>query len=139
MQDGRKEEIYDELKYLSETISSQAWVLNLSIIATTWGLLIMQPGTGPGFKSFAPADAFPIFGACFVALLFNLLQYVSGYVDAQRIRRDVEKYNRQAFQYYKKAPFYIMRWVSFWVKVVATVIGAVLLVYKISERLLPLL
>jgi hypothetical protein len=128
-----KGDLYRELDYLSEAISTQVWILSLSVIGTTWGLLILPAGSP--LQSFAAIDALPIFVSCFIALLFHLLQYVFGYLNAWRIRRYMEKHNLSDFQYDKKAIFYRLRTWSFVVKIVATGIGAGILVVKISVRL----
>lgn len=132
-----KEDLYGELNYQSETISSQVWILSLSVIGTTWGLLILPAGSP--LQSFAAIDALPIFLSCFIALLFHLLQYVCGYLNAQGIRRYMEKHNLSDFQYNKKAIFYRLRTWSFVVKIIATAIGAGILVVKISVRLFLML
>jgi hypothetical protein len=131
-----KDSLIKNLDYLTETISSQVWILNLSVLATTWALSVTP--TGSVVQSFAPNDALPIFGLCILSMICHLLQYFFGYVYASHLLKNIEDQGLETFQYNKKAILYRFRTWSFYVKITATLLGAGILVWKILVRILAI-
>jgi hypothetical protein len=127
-----KTDLYAELNWITEKISSLVWTLNLGALGTTWTLLIATTNTKLQFQ---PAEAFPILFLCIASLTFEMLQYLSAYINDRLILHKVEAAKTDTYDYDATAFLYRLRMFFFYLKIVATIAAAVLLLWKIYTHL----
>lgn len=126
-----KSELIGELNWITEKISSQVWTLNLGVLGTTWTLLITTTNAKLQFQQ---AEAFPILFLCIASLTCEMLQYLSGYANDRLILDRMEAKNLKTFEYDARAALYRLRMLFFYVKILATVAAAFLLLWKIYSH-----
>jgi hypothetical protein len=124
-----KEDLQNELNWLSDKVSTQVWTLNLALLATAWSLFVVG---GPEGVRFSPRNAIWVFVPCVVSLLCQMFQYLSGYILAKLLLRGMG--GRTEFQYPRTSPFYIGREFFFWCKIVSTTIAGGALVYAVFQK-----
>jgi hypothetical protein len=124
----KKADLVSELNWITEKISSQVWTLNLGTLGTTWSLVLADGLT--------ILHAIWVFVPGLISLVCEMGQYLSGYWLARRLLTDMERNNREEFQYPKSSFLYRARQFFFGCKIVLTVIAAVVLVFTLMQELL---
>src|ERR1700681_4285530 len=121
-----KDKLLEDLNWLTDKISSEAWKLNIGTWGTTWSLLIAS-GSIPERLRFGNREAYPILLLCILAMMFDMIQYLAAYRDADRIRRRIEASRLTEFEYDESTFLYKLRKWSFCIKIVLTVAGTIVL------------
>jgi hypothetical protein len=91
-----RQELYKELDWVTEKISSQIWTLNLGTLGTTWALLITS--SIPEKFRLTFAEARWIFLASVCALLCEMGQYLSAYKMYRGIQARLEENNQDQYE-----------------------------------------
>jgi len=111
---AKKQEVLKELEFLSNQISSQVRAIALGIIITIWGLLFSS-------ERYSVFTIDPITKIWFVrvalislsVLLFDYLQYLSGYVNAYSLEDYMEKNQIEEAEYNYTSCSYQLREIFF--------------------------
>jgi hypothetical protein len=129
-----KDKLLEDLNWLTDKISSEAWKLNIGTLGTTWSLLIAS-GSIPERLRFGNREAYPILLLCILAMMFDMIQYLAAYRDADRIRRRIEASRLTEFEYDESTFLYKLRKWSFCIKIVLTVAGTIVLLVTLFRKL----
>jgi len=130
-----KDDLLEELDWISDKISSQIWTLNLGILGTTWSLLVTSTSISEAFR-FRTSDALPLISLCILALVAQMLQYLSGYITARQNLQRLELQRSDEFKYDKTGFFYRLREWCFQGKSVLTLLAAAWLITTLVRKLL---
>jgi hypothetical protein len=128
-----RQNLLDELNWITDKISSGIWTVNFGVLGTAWALLVGSD-TSNRFRLEAN-DVKWVFILCLGGLLGELLQYLSGYINSRMVLSAIESENKTEFQYDKSAFWYRARGAFFYAKIVLTLLGAGFLLYKLYLRL----
>lgn len=119
-----KREIFEDLGFNSDRISSQVRAIGIGLLVITWGLLI---GQFPGIEltSCLKKNLMGI-GAVAIAIMFlDFLQYVCGYWNADALRKQMEKEGKSEIEYDYGTRLYKLRGSLFWIKQLLLAAGVV--------------
>ena len=120
-------DLYEELRFISDRISTQVRTIALSILAFCWLILAGSKDTAAIAQRFDPWMVSRTGVLAFAALILDYLQYLFGYLNADAIRSKAEKNNQQEIEYDYSDSRYILRVVMFWLKQAAIVAAVCLL------------
>ena len=121
------EKVIEELQFLSNRISEQTRTISLSVLALDW-LFLIGGKDAPILPTAPNKTLFVLSGAAVIAsLVVDYLQYIFGYFDSDRIRRQAESQDRKTAEYDYSGFLYWGRKVAFWIKQVLALIGVGLL------------
>jgi hypothetical protein len=129
-----KDKLLEDLDWLTDKISSAVWKLSVGTLGTTWSLLIAS-GSIPERLRFGNREAYPILLLCILAMMFDMIQYLAAYRDADRIRRRIEASRLTEFEYDESTFLYKLRKWSFCIKIVLTVAGTIVLLVTLFRKL----
>jgi hypothetical protein len=127
-----KESLLEDLRRVTEKISSQVWTLNLGTLGTTWSLLIAS-GLPENIR-FTTRNAIWVFVPSLLSLLCEMGQYLSAYFLDRKLLFQMERENRTEFHYRKDDILWRARESFFHAKILLTVIAAAILVYSLVEK-----
>jgi hypothetical protein len=128
-----REELFKDLNWVTEKISSQVWLLNLGTLGTTWSLLITS--TIPDKLKITFFEARWIFVLCILALLCEMGQHLSAYLMYRFIRTKVEQSKATEFAYDTSWWTYRFRHYFFNLKIFLTIAASVFLLGVIIQKL----
>jgi hypothetical protein len=129
-----KDELTEELDWITNKISALVWVLNLGTLGITWSLLITT--TIPDRLKITFVQARWIFLLSLLALLFELLQYLSAYFMCRKMQKAIENERSDySLKYDVDSWLYKWRLRSFYLKIGLTISASVLLLAFILLRL----
>lgn len=74
-----KQEILEEIKFLSDRISVQVRTISLGLLAITWGLLIAESNVAIEIARQMGKSLMIIGGLAILTMFFDFLQYFFGY------------------------------------------------------------
>ena len=120
-------DLYEELQFVSDRISTQVRTIALSILAFSWLILAGSKDAAAITQRFDPWMAILTGVLAFAALIFDYLQYFFGYLNADATRSKAEKKNQQEIEYDYSDARYVLRIVMFWLKQAAIVAAVCLL------------
>lgn len=83
--------VNERLEKVSDRISAQVRTLGLGILAFSWGLLVGQSTVANEVAQVLRWHLLVIGALTILSLLLDFLQYVSGYVAANTVRRTMER------------------------------------------------
>src|SRR5262245_42451897 len=124
----KKADLIAELNWITEKISSLVWTLNVGTLGTTSSLLIADRLT--------VLHAIWVFVPSLISLVFEMGQYLSGYLLARRLQDDMKKHNREEFEYPTDSFLYGARDRFFACKIVLAIVAAAILVFTLVRELL---
>jgi hypothetical protein len=109
-------EVYDELDFTTDRISTECRTIALSVIALVW-LFITGGKNAPSLTGNADRR-FLIWAGVFAmaTLLVDYLQYAFGFLATDSVRRRGEKAGHGTATFDYTAPFYVLRKLCFWAK-----------------------
>jgi hypothetical protein len=126
-----RDELRDELNWVTEKISSQIWILNIGTLGTTWTLIISPPSQ----LKFTFAEASWILILCLFGLMSDLLQYLSAYKLIHQTRDRLKASGAKTIEYDDKSWLYGSRKFFFRAKVCFTLVASVWLLTVIFWKL----
>jgi hypothetical protein len=129
-------DVYEELQFTSDRISTQTRTIALSVLALVW--LFLAGGTSKPTLPVQPdRGSLLITGALALgSLLLDYLQYVLGYFATNAVRAKTEDASLTEAEYDYKDIRYRARKVCFWAKQVAALVGLGYLAYAVVGALL---
>ena len=122
------QDLYKDLDYLSETVSTRTRTLDGVVIAVWWGASIGKeaiPGLDTGQLAIAA-------GVAVLSLIFDFLQYAIVYIGSLRLLRRLEQQKKTKFEYDLASPTYRFRGACFYVKQVAMVAAVLWLIVALA-------
>jgi len=109
-------EVIDELKWISDRISTQVRTIGMGILAVTWGLLITQPQIAGPLPDNLKKNLLIIGVIALSSIFCDFLQYFFAYLNNEGLRNRIEEGNLDALDYDYTAPSYRLRKLFFWTK-----------------------
>ena len=110
------DELIAELKTVSKEITGQVRTLAISVVALAWGILVSRQGVSEYLgllfdkRALLMAIVFAL-----LTLIVDYLQYVSGYIYSDKLRKESERTHRDV-KYDYRHPLWQMRLKCFWIK-----------------------
>lgn len=109
-----KDKVIDALNWVTDRLSTQVRTVALSVLALAWGLLIGDKEADKSIAMQRKWHLLGIGGAAVVAMFFDFMQYVSGYINTHALLREMERtgatsgsYNTDSWSYrFRMAFFY---------------------------------
>lgn len=115
----------NDLKTLSDRLSQKVWTVSLGVITFSAAFILSNDtDTKPLLET---SDVIAPTLLCIIALIFDLWQYIVGYLYSYKLHRQNEK-TETIIRYKKRHPLYIARDVFFWGKIFFCFLGAAFLV-----------
>lgn len=109
-------EVIDELKWISDRISTQVRTIGMGILAVTWGLLITQPQIAGPLPDNLKKNLLIIGVIALSSIFCDFLQYFFAYLNNEGLRNRIEEGNLDALDYDYSATSYKLRKFFFWTK-----------------------
>ncbi|HEY4951392.1 MAG TPA: hypothetical protein VIH88_13725 [Candidatus Acidoferrales bacterium] len=109
---------YDDMDFLSDRLSTQVRAIGLALLGVTWAILTTRPIV---FQNVAPLFwqwIFRVQALAVLSLACDFLQYMFGYIEADRLRRKLEANSKhhKELDYDYSSLFYRARTAFFWLK-----------------------
>lgn len=120
-----KQEILEEIKFLSDRISVQVRTISLGLLAITWGLLIAESNVAIEIARQMGKSLMIIGGLAILTMFFDFLQYFFGYWFTNSLLKEMEKANRSEAKYRYSDWRYRFRGYLFWIKQISLFVGVV--------------
>jgi hypothetical protein len=132
-----KSKIQDELNFLSDKLSSQVRTTALGTLVLSWGLLIGESPTAKAVASNLGWNLLAVGGLAVLAVFFDFLQYLAGYLNARKAFKNVVKdtNGNEVGQYDDKALSYRLRRFFFFAKMIVLAIEVTWLLFGLSRWL----
>jgi hypothetical protein len=124
-------DIYDDLNFATDRLSTQVRTLVLGILALVWAFLSGNKDVLP-LRLGASKEPLVLIGAiCILTLVLDLLQYMCLYVSANQVRQRAEAANDDTAEYDERGGIRRIQRFLFWAKQVTTLGAAVWLLILI--------
>lgn len=121
------EKVKQDLDFASTRISEQTRTISIGILALVW-LFLAGGDHAPVLPSKPNGHLLLLTGAlALLALVFDHLQYLFGYLTSDQVRKQAEQASRTEVVYNYDAPLYRARTFAFWAKQVIAMAAVVLL------------
>ena len=128
-------DVWAELQFLSDRISTQTRTIAISVLALVW-LFLAGGDKTPSLPGHPDRETLLLAGALAVGAMFtDYLQYAFGYKASDQVRALAEKAGHATATYDYGAPLYIARTVCFWTKQVVMLISLVFLAVALIRAL----
>jgi hypothetical protein len=124
------EEIYEDLNFASDRISSQVRTLTFGVLALVW-LFLSGNKDAPILKIGSHSPLVIIAGLCIATLLVDAIQYWAMYRSARKVLQDADNHNRKEAEYDDRSFMRIIQQDCFWAKQLLAVIAAIWLIVLI--------
>ena len=122
-----KEVLLEDLKAMSEQLSSQVRTISVGVVVLVWGGLIGESATVMAIFSGSPKRMLVTGGLAFGALFVDFLQYVTGYLLSRSQLRKMECSGENDVKYNYKSPAYRLRGCFFWTKQILMALSVIAL------------
>jgi hypothetical protein len=109
----------------------------LSTLGTTWSLLIGSASI-PEKMRLQGSEAAPILLCCILGLFFEMCQFLAAYYNNRQALAIIERDKITDFKYNPKALSYRFRIACFYLKIIFTIAGAIILISRLVYRLTEL-
>jgi len=128
----KKHEVLDQMKSLSDRISTQVRTIALGLLALTWGLLIGESEAAAAFSGESRHSLILIGGIAIITMCFDFLQYLFGYRNTYALLKEMEREGKEKGQYrtadwaYKlRSVFFVAKQISLGVAVVWFIVNLI--------------
>jgi hypothetical protein len=121
------EELYEDLNFATDRISSQVRTLTFGVLALVW-LFLSGNKDAPILKIGSREPLVVIAGLCIATLLLDAAQYWGMYRSARKLLRDAEAARETEAEYDERTPMRILQQVCFWAKQLLAAIAALWLI-----------
>jgi hypothetical protein len=129
-------EVHEELRFISDRISTQVRSLALAAIALVWAFLVGGSEAPALAGALGRGALLATAVLAIAALAADYLQYFFGYVDSERVRRQAEAAGAREVEYSYTALTYRLRTLFFWLKQVLALGAVGTLGFQIARALL---
>ena len=85
------DDIYKELDWLTDRLSTEVRTVALGVLAVAWGLLMSDKGPTQEVAQQRKWHLLFIGGGCVLVLFLDYLQYFAGYINTSEVRKSYEK------------------------------------------------
>jgi hypothetical protein len=116
----------DDLDFTADRLSSQVRAIALGLLAVTWAILIGESTIFKHLSAEIGQWLLRVGALSVLALLFDFLQYVFGYIYSDHLRKMLEARKLKDLDYNYRHPLWLLRRGMFWLKQ-ATVLIAVIM------------
>jgi hypothetical protein len=130
-------DIIEELRFLSDRISTQIRTVAVSLIVVTWGILIGGAHTAFVVDAQLGKKLLTVGILAIFAMFCDFLQYFLGYLNANFLRKKLEKEGKKQIDYEYSSWSYRFRVFFFWFKQVILVSAIIYFLVTIIPYLLP--
>ena len=104
------EDIYQELDWLTDRLSTEVRTVALGVLALAWGLLMSDKGPDQAVVLSRKWHLLFIGGSCVFVMFLDYLQYLAGYWNARGVQRSYERNSAAQVKYQdKKVSFFFRR------------------------------
>lgn len=114
-------DVIEELRFLSDRISTQVRTIAIGLIGITWGLLIGKSG----FVGHLKIKLLWVGSFALLAMFLDFLQYFCGYICTDNVRKGMEKEKKEEGIYDYRSWLYRLRSWFFWLKQIILIIVVV--------------
>lgn len=118
--------IVTELEFLSDRLSTQVRTIAIGLLAVTWATLIGESTTLRSLAGQLRSKLLVVAALCVLALVFDFVQYLFGYVTVNRTRRQIEDAQQREGKYDYESLSWCLRNLFFWAKQAIILAAAVL-------------
>jgi hypothetical protein len=128
--------IYDDLKTVADTISTQIRTIAVGVLAVVW--LLLTRGDQAPVLSKQPDRTLLLVCAvlCIVTLVADYLQYFFGYSNSRAVLKAAEDQGHTETSYNYTAVRYVLRTVFFWIKQLLAMAAVVVLLLVLLPEFL---
>jgi hypothetical protein len=132
------DDLRKELDTYTAEISTRVRTINLGILGLAWLLLLRDSDLARLLNAISDWALLAVVGACLLALVLDLVQYLFGEAAALEAQRDADKHHGKTQGYDEESFVYrANRW-CYWLKLVITLGAAAVFVYLIGVAMLHL-
>ena len=118
-----KEQVLEELSYLTSTISTQVRTISAGVLAFCWAFALQAQGDGsPPFTLGMDSIVLPA-ALSLIVLMLDLIQYLCGYILNRTALEILE--SGENFSYNRRGFFYLGRVFSFYGKIILSISAVV--------------
>jgi hypothetical protein len=116
-------EIYKNLDFASDRLSTQIRALILGVLALVWLFLSGNKDVPALTLRTHTRQLLAIAGLCVLTLLIDAIQYWASYLSSNAVRREAEKQNKAEAEYAEGSLMRCLQQGSFWAKQITAIIA----------------
>lgn len=118
-------DIYDNLNFASDRLSTQIRTLTLGVLALVWLFLSGSKDVSAINLGTSNRPLLAIAGLCVLTLLIDAVQYLASYLSSNSTRREAESKNQTEAEYDEASKLRRLQQACFWAKQISSALATI--------------